>query len=112
LHHLLHARLRQKVGRHKYPTAGCLDSQSLKCTAVPGERGLDAGKRIQGRKGRILVNMLGWLMAIVVTAADVRPRPKRGTPAVKLSGRWLQNKKIYFLFFALDKWVTLPFELR
>jgi transposase len=34
LHHLLHARLRQKGGRHKHPTAGCMDSQSVKCTTT------------------------------------------------------------------------------
>lgn len=36
VHHLLRSRLREKGGRHKHPTAGCLDSQSVKCTAVPG----------------------------------------------------------------------------
>lgn len=74
LHHLLHTRLRQKLGRHKHPTAGCLDSQSVKCTAVPGVRGFDAGKRIQGRKRHILVDTLGFLMAVVVTAASVQDR--------------------------------------
>jgi putative transposase len=39
LHHLLRSRLREKNGRHKHPAAGCLDSQSVQCTAVPGKRG-------------------------------------------------------------------------
>jgi putative transposase len=74
LHHLLHTKLRQKAGRHKHLTAGCLDSQSVKCTAVPGVRGFDAGKRIHGRKRHLLVDTLGWLMAVVVTAANVQDR--------------------------------------
>jgi putative transposase len=74
LHHLLRSRLREKSGRHKQPTAGCLDSQSIKCTAVPGERGYDAGKKINGRKPHILVDMLGLLLAVVVTTAGVQDR--------------------------------------
>jgi putative transposase len=59
VHHLLRSRLREKGGRHKHPTAGCLDSQSVKCTAVPGQRGFDAGKLINDREGaRLLLNHL------------------------------------------------------
>jgi transposase len=70
LHHLLRARLREQCGRHKHPTAGCLDSQSAKCTAVPGARGFDAGKLINGRKRHILVDTLGLLLVVVVTVAE------------------------------------------
>ena len=74
VHHLLRSRLREKGGRHKHPTAGCLDSQSVKCTAVAGRRGFDAGKLINGRKRHILVDTLGLLMTVVVTAASVQDR--------------------------------------
>lgn len=74
LNHMLRARLRQKGGRHKHPTAGCLDSQSVKCTAVPGLRGYDAGKTVNGRKRHILIDTLGLLLAVVVTAASVQDR--------------------------------------
>lgn len=74
LNHLLRARRRQKGGRHQHPTAGCLDSQSVKCTAVPGLRGYDAGKKVNGRKRHILVDTLGLLLAVVVTAASVQDR--------------------------------------
>lgn len=74
LNHLLRARRRQKGGRHQHPTAGCLDSQSGKCTAVPGLRGYAAGKKVKGRKRHILVDMLGLLLAVVVTAASVQDR--------------------------------------
>ena len=74
LHHLLRSRLREKYQRHKQPTAGCLDSQSVKCTAVPGERGYDAGKKINGRKRHILVDTLGLLLTVVVTVGSVQDR--------------------------------------
>lgn len=74
LHHLLRSRTREQCGRHKHPTAGCLDSQSVKCSAVPGPRGFDAGKMINGRKRHILVDTLGLLLAVVVTVASVQDR--------------------------------------
>ncbi len=59
LHHLLRSRLREKCERHKQPTAGCLDSQSAKYTAVPAQRGYDAGKKINVCQRHILVDTLG-----------------------------------------------------
>jgi len=74
LNHTLRCRLRQRSGRHKHPTGACLDSQSVKCTAVPGVRGYDAGKQVNGRKRHILVDTLGLLLAVVVTVACVQDR--------------------------------------
>jgi len=68
---VLRARTREKAGRHKHPTAGCLDSQSVKTSSVPGIRGYDAGKHVMGRKRHILVDTLGLLLGVVVTAACV-----------------------------------------
>ena len=69
LHDTLRAQVRQRVGRHKHPTAGALDSQSVKTTQVRGVRGYDSGKRVNGRKRHILVDTLGLLLAVLVTSA-------------------------------------------
>ncbi len=69
-----------------HPTAGCLDSQSVKTTAVPGVRGYDKGKQVNGRKRHLLVDTLGLLMVIVVTAASVQDRDGARLLLARLSG--------------------------
>src|SRR2546421_6451744 len=71
LHDTLRAQVRQRAGRHKHPTAGALDSQSVKTTQMGGERGYDAGKKVNGRKRHVLVDTLGLLLMVVVTSAAV-----------------------------------------
>jgi putative transposase len=74
IHDTLRAMLRQRAGRHKQPTGGCLDSQSVKTTAVPGPRGFDKAKLVKGRKRHLLVDTQGLLMAVAVTSASVQDR--------------------------------------
>lgn len=74
LHDRLRAQVREQSARHKHPSAGCLDSQSVKATPVVEERGYDGGKKINGRKRHVLVDTLGLVMAVLVTTAAVQDR--------------------------------------
>ncbi|MEU3568603.1 IS5 family transposase [Kitasatospora sp. NPDC036755] len=75
-HDRLRDRVRRGAGRDPEPTAGIIDSQSVKGAAsVPAaSRGFDAGKRVNGRKRHIVVDTLGLLLVVMVTAASATDR--------------------------------------
>jgi transposase len=75
-HDRLRARVRRQAGRDEEPSAGVIDSQSVKADAVVGadSRGFDGGKLINGRKRHVVVDTLGLLLAVAVTSADTGDR--------------------------------------
>ena len=66
----LRRRVRVAAGKEPSPGAGSSDSPTVKATEIADDRGDDGGQMLPGRKRYIVVDTLGWLLVVVVTAAS------------------------------------------
>ncbi len=79
----LRRQVRRAAGHEPEPRTACIDSQTVKGTEVGGERGYDGGKKIRGVKRPIVVDSLGLLLVVMITAASLDD----GTGAPGVLGR-------------------------
>ena len=71
IHDELRGDLREANGRERDPSAGTIDSPTVKTSFQAGERGFDAAKKTKGRKRHLLVDVLGLVILAVVHPVNI-----------------------------------------
>ena len=86
---------REQVGREASPTAGIIDSQSVRTTEAGGPRGFDAGKKVSGRKRHLLTDTLGLPLRLVVHPANLQDRDGLGLVCARIRRRFPRLQHLF-----------------
>lgn len=86
---------RERVGREASPTAGVVDSQTVKAPHAPDGGGYDAAKRTKGRKRHIAVDTDGRLLMVNLTTADVQDAAGAELIVAAVRKRWPWLKHLF-----------------
>ena len=91
----LRIKLRVNVGRNPEPSAGIIDSQSVKIPANLGFSGFDGAKKVNGRKRHIVTDTLGLLLKVVVHEASLSDRESATSVLTLVRSRFKRIKVIF-----------------
>jgi len=86
---------RERVGREASPSAGVVDSQTVKAPAPRAKRGYDAGKKTVGRKRHVVVDTDGRLLIVNLTPADISDSAGAPTILDATRKRWPWLKHLF-----------------
>ncbi len=108
----LRQRVRLATYRGRTPRVACVDSQSVKTAGGGQEVGSDGGKKVRGRKRHIVVDTMGLLLAVVVTAANVDDASAAQRLFTQLPGKDFPRLEVVqadnkYHNHALDRWLRV-----
>jgi len=86
---------RRRIERNAQPTAAVIDSQSNRISPQGGTAGYDAGKKVKGRKRHLVVDTLGLLLAVCITAASTQDRDGAPAAVANACAKYASIEKLY-----------------
>ena len=87
--------IRIELGRDPEPSVAIVDSQSVKTVSHGEERGYDTAKQVKGRKRHLVVDTVGLLLMVMVTAASVQDSDAAQELLIDITGKTSRLKKVY-----------------